>query len=437
MKITAPRIVRAKWSSEKAFVLATTAAAVGLGNIWRFPYIAGENGGAAFIIAYLVTVIVIGLPLMLVEISAGKLENGGVVKTFRALNKKAAIFGWAVVLLTMLIMSYYLVITGWTLGYAVDSLSGGVQSFSQFTDGPAPLFYFGIVTVITAVAVFKGVKFIEVLSRYLVPVLLAVIIALTIYSLTLPGAGEAFAFLLQPDFNAFASPSLWALAFGQAFYSLAIGQGYLLTYGSFVPEKTNLPRATSIVAGVETSVALIAGFMIFPIIFTFGLSPSEGTELAFEALPLAFADISFGAILSIAFFWLFFLAAISSCIAGMEVVKNAMQEELRLKKIWATLAAFLPIFPLGVLSALSFTPLQVEILGRPLLELLDILTANQIVVVSSLVGGAIISWSIPRQSFVNLFANRYRALASHVVIATRYLWVVVLGVLIASMLIDV
>lgn len=437
MKITAPRIVRAKWSSEKAFVLATAAAAIGLGNIWRFPYIAGENGGAAFIIAYIVAVVVIGLPIMLVEISAGKIENGGVVKTFRALNKKAAIFGWAVILLTMLIMSYYLVITGWTLGYAVDSLSGSVQTFDQFTSGSAPLFYFGAVMLITAFAVFKGVKFIEVLSRYLVPVLLIVILALTAYSLTLPGAGEALAFLFRPDFTAFASPSLWALAFGQAFYSLAIGQGYLLTYGSYVPEKTNLPRATGIIAGVETSVALIAGLMIFPIIFTFGLNPSQGTELAFVALPLAFGDISFGAILAIAFFWLFFLAAISSCIAGMEVVKNAMQEEMRLNKVWATVAAFLPIFPLGVLSALSFTPLQVEVLGRPLLELLDILTANQVVIVSGLVGGAIISWSIPRQNFVNLFANRYRALASHVVIATRYLWIVVLGVLLLSMFIDI
>lgn len=250
MRITAKRVNRSKWSSEKAFVLATAAAAVGLGNVWRFPYIAGENGGAAFIIAYLMAVLVLGVPLMLLEISAGRVEHGGVVRTFRAINKRAATLGWLIVSLTLIIMSYYLVITGWTMGYAFDSLTGNIRTFAEFTGSLEPLLYFGAVVLITAFIVFRGVKAIELLSKIMMPLFLLVILVLTGYSLTLPGTGEALTFLFAPDFSSFFSPTLWMLAFGQAFYSLAIGQGYLITYGSFLHDKVNLPRATLWVAGV-------------------------------------------------------------------------------------------------------------------------------------------------------------------------------------------
>lgn len=435
MKITAARITRSQWSSEKAFVFAMAAAAVGLGNIWRFPYVAGANGGAAFIIAYLIAIIAIGLPLMLVEISAGRIEKGGVVKTFRTVNKHAAWFGWLVVTLTLVILSYYLVITGWTLGYAVDSLSGSIRPFSQFTDSAEPLLYFGIVTAVTALVAFRGVRLIELTSRMLMPVLLLLILFLTGYSLTLGGASEALSFLFAPDFSAFTSPKLWALAFGQAFYSLAIGQGYLMTYGSYMPKRINIPRATATVAGVETGVALIAGLMIFPIVFTFGLNPAEGTELAFTTLPLAFGNISIGPLLAIVFFWLFFLAAISSCIASMLVIKTAIREELRLTNGWSVIAGFLLLMPLGLLSALSFTPLEFSVMGRPFLEVMDLFTANQVVILSGLIGGAIISWSIPRHRIINLFADKRRAMAAHTIVAARYLWLAVLAILAGSLLV--
>lgn len=434
MDITSSRIVRAKWSSERAFVLATAAAAVGLGNVWRFPYMAGENGGAAFILAYIVAVLTLGIPLMIMEISAGRIERGSPVKTFRALYRPAQWFGWLVVGLTMLIMSYYLVITGWTLGYAVDSLRGTIQPFDEFTAGFASIWYFLAVVIITALVVARGVKLIELLSKIMMPLFVLIILFLTGYSLTLPGAGEALSFLFTPDFSSFLSPTLWVLAFGQAFYSLAIGQGYLITYGSFVPDHVDLPRATGIVAIFETIVALIAGLMIFPLVFTFGLNPEQGADLAFSTLPLAFANIPFGSTLAIAFFWLFFLAAVSSCIAGMEVIKTALREELRLTQTWATVAAFMPILPLGLLAALSFTSVEFVVLGRPFLEVLDIFAANQIVILLGLIGGAIIAWRIPRQTVVNSFSNRYRHYAKHVILATKYLWVIVVGILLLSFL---
>ena len=435
MEITAPKITRSKWSSEKAFIYATAAAAVGLGNIWRFPYIVGENGGAAFIIAYLIAVIALGIPLMILEISAGKIERGSPVKTFRAVHRRAGAFGWLIVGLTMMIMSYYLVITGWSMGYAIDSLSGNVRDFAVFTDSLEPLLYFGLVALITAFVVAKGVKLIEVTARLLMPILIVTILGITAYSLTLDGTREAMSFLFDPDFTALTSPALWVLAFGQAFFSLAVGQGYLITYGSFLPDHVNIPRAAGTVAGIETGVALIAGLMIFPFVFTFGLNPAEGSELAFSTLPIAFGEIPLGAIVGAVFFWLLFLAALSSCIAGMEVVKTAMREELRLTHNWATVAAFLPILPLGILAAISFTPVEFQVLGRPFLEVLDIFAANQTVVFLGIVGGALFSWLVPRHEIVNKFKNHHRKLASKTVTFIRYAWIGVLGILLISFLI--
>ncbi len=434
MKITASKIIRSKWSSEKAFVLATAAAAVGLGNVWRFPYIAGENGGAAFIIAYIFAVLALGIPLMIVEISAGNIKKGGPVRTFRAMNKKMAFFGWLVVGLTMIIMSYYLVITGWTLGYALESLTGNISSFEDFTSDYRSLFYFLIVCGFTAFIVARGVSAIEILNKIMMPLFLLIILVLTGYSLTLEGTGRALSFLFEPDMSSFLSPQLWVLAFGQAFYSLAVGQGYLITYGSFLPENINIPRSVSIVAIFETGVALIAGLMIFPLVFTFGLDPAGGADLAFTTLPIAFGNIPLGLILAIPFFWLFFLAAISSCIAGMEVVKTSMREELRLTHKWATVASFLPILPLGILAALSFTPADLSFMGRPFLEVLDMFAANQVVIALGLIGGAIISWSVSPSLIINQFSNNFRRYASHTLRATRYLWVIVLLILIISFL---
>ncbi len=416
-----PNVVR--WSNETGFVLATAAAAVGLGNLWRFPYVAGENGGAAFVIAYLLAVVVVGIPLMVLEISAGRAERGSPVRTFRSIYKPASVLGWGIVLLTVIIMSYYLVITGWTLGFAVEAVQGNLISFEGFTDGYITLLYFAIVALITGVVVARGVSAIEVLSKFMMPILITIVIILTVNSLTMEGRGEALQFLFNPDFSLWRSPTLWLLAFGQAFYSLAVGQGYLITYGSFLPRTVNLPRASGMVALIETGIAILAGLMMFPIVFSFQeLDPGEGTELAFTTLPLAFEQMgAWGGLLGAVFFVLFFVAAISSCIAGMEVVKNAVKEEFQVSSVVATLISFIPIIPLGILSALSFTPLEVEVLGRPFLDVLDLFAANQIVVTSGILGGAVISWCISREDLINGFGTRWYKLAWWTVTAARYL----------------
>ncbi len=411
-----------RWSSEKAFVFATIAAAVGLGNLWRFPYIAGDNGGGAFVFAYIISIVILGLPLMMLEINAGRVERGSPVRTFRKIWKKASIFGWLVVGLTAIIMSYYLVITGWTLGFAIDSYTGNIDSFESFTSGYIPLLLFAIVTGITWYVVAKGIRAIEWLAKILMPILIAIVLGITAYSLTLEGAGEAIQFLFNPELSAMLDHNIWLLAAGQAFYSLAIGQGYLITYGSFLPKNTNLPRATGWVAGVESSIAIIAGLMMFPIVFTFGLNPGEGPELAFTTLPTAFEAMGFiGSTIAIFFFSLFFLAAISSCIAGMEVAKTAVKQEFDLTNKKAALYAFLPILPLGILSALSYTPMRVDLFGMPFLDALDLLAATQIVVSLGIIGGAIISWKIPKTHLVEGFGSENKRLAHWCVNISRLL----------------
>ncbi len=424
-----------QWTSERGFILATAAAAVGLGNIWRFPYIVGENGGGSFVIAYIVSVILLGIPLMVLEISAGKTEHGSPIKTFRSINKRTSVFGWFVVALTIIIMSYYFAVTSWTLGFAVESYLGISQTFAEFTSNYMPLLYFFIVIGLAGFVVFKGLRAIEFLSKILMPFLFLIVIFLAIHSLTLESAGEALTFLFKPNLSSLSSISVWLLAFGQAFYSLAVGQGYLITYGSFLSDKINLPRAAGFVAFGETIVALLAGVIIFPIVFTFGLNPEQGTQLAFTTLPYVFELIPYGKYLAIMFFTLFFLAAISSCIAGMEVVKTAFKEEFKLSKKKATFYAFLPVLPLGFLSALSFTPVGFSFLGRPFLELLDLFAANQVVVASALIGGVIISWSISKNELVNSFGTKWKKMAKMIINIFRFLPLLAVIILVLALFI--
>lgn len=389
---------RAQWSSEPAFVFSMTAAAVGLGNLWRFPYMVGENGGGAFILAYLICLFVFGFPIMLLEVGTGRLATGNTVKTFRKAHRKfGSLFGSFVVLLTVAITSYYLVITGWTLGYAVSALSFDISSFDEFTSGYNSLYYFFAVTFLCVAILIRGVEAIEKVSKFLMPILLLIIIGLVIIALHLPGRKEASEFILATDFSRLADFNIWFFALGQAFFTLAVGQGYLITYGSYIPEKTNIPRACMIVTITETSIAFLAGWMIFPIVFTYGLDPGEGSALAFNTLPLAFEQMTGGAYLAIGFFSLFFMAAFSSCLAGLKVIIAAIEEEFRFSHTRAILITGGLMIALGVPSALSFSPVSLEMMGMPFLDFVDQFGGTNTVVASGLIGAGIFCWSIPRK----------------------------------------
>ncbi|WP_197030802.1 sodium-dependent transporter [Halomonas sp. BC04] len=356
---------RGQWSSEPAFIFSMAAAAVGLGNLWRFPYMVGEHGGAAFILAYLLALVIICLPIMYLEVAAGRLAQGNTVHTYRQVNRFGAWYGWFVVGLTFLITSYYLVITGWTLGYALDALRNEVKVFDEFSSGYASLYYFFAILVLASLVLMRGLSAIERFSKFLMPVLLAVIIGLVIVASRMEGWAEARRFLLHADFSAWRNPDLWVMAFGQGFYTLAIGQGYLVTYGSYIPRKAHVPRACLVVGVTETCIALLAGWMIFPFVFTFGMDPGEGSQLAFSTLPRVFEHMAWGYPVALLFFSLFFLAAFSSSLAGLKVVISAVAEELRLSHGKAVLAVAGVLSLIGIPSALSFSPISLTIGDEP------------------------------------------------------------------------
>lgn len=422
---------RKQWSSEPAFVASMAAATVGLGNLWRFPYMVGENGGGAFVVAYLLALVVVVLPIMVLEVAAGRLSKGSTVQTYRQVNRFGVVYGWFVVLITMAITSYYLVVTGWTLGYAVDAARGDLRVFGEFSGGYNSLWYFIAVTILAAVVLAKDIKAIELLSKILMPVLLLVIIGLVVFASTTPGWSQTKDFFFQVDWSRLADGRLWAFAFGQAFYTLAIGQGYLVTYGSFIPKKTHVPRACLIVAGTETSVALLAGWMIFPFVFTLGLEPSEGSQLAFVTLPRVFDTMVGGYWVAVLFFGLFFMAAFSSALAGLKVMIAAVAEEFRLSNTVAVVIVSLLMLVLGTASALSFTPLDWNIAGEPVLDMVDRIAGGNVIIFSGVLGAALFCWFIPPQTIRTVLGTESRWWEWRIYLVGRYLplvmtlWIVV------------
>ena len=417
---------RGQWSSEPAFVFSMAAAAVGLGNIWRFPYLAGEYGGGGFILAYLIAMVVVCLPLMYLEVAAGRLAQGNTVHTFRQVHRSGAWYGWFVVGLTTAITSYYLVITGWTLGYAVDAVRNEVRLFDEFSAGWASLGWTVVVVVLATALLIRGISAIERFSKVLMPLLGVLIIGLVITASRTPGWDEARDFLLAADLGALTEPSLWVIAFGQGFYSLAIGQGYLVTYGSYIPERAHVPRASVIIAVTETCIALLAGWMIFPFVFTHDLDPGEGSQLAFNTLPRAFEGMAFGPAVAIAFFVLFFVAAFSSSLAGLKVILSAVAEEFRLRHTRAVLLVTGAMLVLALPSALSFTPVDLRIGDERVLDFIDQNVGGQLILFSGIVGAALFSWLLPGDRLQEALGSTSRWWLRRVQVVGRWLPVAVL-----------
>ena len=417
---------RAQWSSEPAFVFSMSAAAVGLGNLWRFPYMVGEFGGAAFILAYLLALFIICMPIMYLEVAAGRLAQGNTVHTYRQVNKFGVWYGWFVVGLTILITSYYLVITGWTLGYSVDAIRGDLRPFSSFSSGYASVYFFFTIVALGGIVLIRGIRAIETFSKFLMPLLILVVVGLVLSASRMEGWEEAKAFLLYADFNAWREPKLWVMAFGQGFYTLALGQGYLVTYGSYIPKKAHVPRACIIVGVTETCIALLAGWMIFPFVFSYGLDPGEGSQLAFTTLPRVFENLAWGFPVAIAFFSLFFLAAFSSSLAGLKVIVSAVAEEFRLSNTKSVLIVAGLMLLLGIPSALSFTPVELSIGGMPFLDWIDQMVGTQVVLFSGIFGAGFFCWFVPPKRLRHALGTHTRYWELRIYIIGRWLPFVVI-----------
>lgn len=382
---------REHWQSRIGFILAAAGSAVGLGNIWKFPYLVGENGGASFIIVYLFCVAIIGLPVVIAEILIGRTAQKNPVGSFRELSNGSRFWsgiGFVGVIAGFLILSYYTVIAGWSLGYIVQSCTGcfeemeNVRESAMLFDGLSSMGWWcilfqGIFSAITILIIYFGVtKGIERASKIMMPLLLLLIIVMVIRGITLEGAKEGIDYLLKADFSNITTRTV-LIALGQAFFSLSLGMGALLTYGSYMSKNENIPSSALSIVILDTVIAILAGFMIFPAVFAMGMQPDQGESLIFRILPIVFNTIPGGFVFRIVFFFLLSLAALTSTISLLEVITSFAVDELKLSRKKSAIIFGILVFLVGVPSALSTGILKdVEIFGLTFFGLADFIASN-------------------------------------------------------------
>ena len=392
--------IHGSWSGRFAFVLAATGSAVGLGNIWKFPYIAGENGGGAFVLVYLVCIAIIGIPIMMAEVMLGRRGRQSPINTMTALAKEAGAHpGWrwlgvAGVLAGFLILSYYSVIAGWALAYVFRGMAGtfsgataeGIDSiFQQLTGDPERLLaWHTLFMVMTMIVVARGVRSgIERAVRYLVPALFFLLIMLDGYALASGAFGQGLDFLFTPDFGKLTADGVLT-AMGHAFFTLSLGMGAIMVYGSYLPDRTSIAKTSITIALLDTLVALLAGMAIFPIVFVNGLEPGAGPGLIFQTLPIAFGHMPGGSFFGTLFFVLLVFAAWTSAISLIEPAVAWLVENHGVTRVHAAVYAGIATWGFGLLTILSFNnwsefyPLSfIPVFETStIFDLLDYLTAN-------------------------------------------------------------
>ena len=385
---------RANFGSKIGVVLAAAGSAVGLGNVWRFPYEAGQNGGAAFILIYLACVILLGAPIMISEFIIGRRSQANTAGAYKMLapNTQWKWVGFWGVMTGFLILSYYSVVAGWTLEYVVEAGVGGLvgktpaefeDSFFAFSQNPwRPLLWLGVFLLLTHFIIVKGVESgIERYSKIMMPILFMIIIVLVFCSLALPGGEKGLEFLLKPDFSKVDSGTFLG-AMGQAFFSLSLGMGCLCTYASYFSKDTNLVKTTFSVAGIDTLIAVLAGLIIFPAAFSVGIQPDKGASLVFITLPNVF-QMAFGGVpllayvFSLMFYILLALAALTSTISLHEVATAYLHEEFHFSRKKAAWCVTGGCMALGVVCSLSLGVLQwFEVFGLTFFDLFDFVTAK-------------------------------------------------------------
>ncbi len=407
---------REHWASRLGFVMAAAGSAVGLGNVWRFPYVAGENGGAAFLIIYLAIVFTLGISIMIAELAIGRAAQTNPVGATRLLGGRAwAGLGYLGVLAAFLILSFYTVIAGWTLSYAMKMASGALsrsgadtaQTFAGFVADPAQTIPAAAVfMVLTIAVVLGGVKGgIERASMVLMPLLFLILVALATRAVTLPGAGAGLRFFLTPDFSKVGVATL-TTALGQAFFSLSIGLGAMMTYGSYLDRDQNIGHAAGWVVGLDTLAAMLAGFAILPAVFAAGLNPEAGPGLAFVTLPTVFASIPLGALFGTLFFVLLAIAALTSSISLLEPIVAYLIDEHGMRRVPMTIAAGAAAFLLSIPSALSLGPWAgFTVFGKGILDLLDALTAGIMLPVGGLLVAIFVGWVIAPRMMAEISAG--------------------------------
>ncbi len=400
---------RATLGGKLSAVLVAAGSSVGLGNIWRFPYVAGENGGGAFLIIYVLCVLLLGLPLMIAEFTVGRASHRNAVGAYRALNPRWSFLGYNGVLAAFLILGFYFVVSGWTAEYMVHSVTGSFARvstageykdiFETFISNPwRPVLYTCLFVLATHFVIALGVqKGIERSAKILMPLLLLILIVLSIHSLLMPGGEAGLKFLFAPDFSK-VTPSTVLVALGQAFFSLSIGIGTMVTYASYFKPDTDLRHTALNVTILDTLVAVLAGVVIFPAVFSVGIAPSSGPSLVFITLPGIFNGMPLSMVWSSVFFLLLIVAALTSTISLHEVVTAYLHEEWHLSRRAAAWTTTLSTGALGAVASLSMGVLGGwTICGLNIFDSLDYLTANIMLPVGGLLTCLFVGWRLDRQ----------------------------------------
>lgn len=398
-----------------AFILAASGSAIGLGNIWKFPYLVGENGGGAFVLVYLVCILAIGIPIMMAETMLGRRGRQSPINTMASLADEAGAshvwryVGWLGVLSGFLILSYYSVIAGWSMAYIMKMAGGFLQQVGAeqaeraFLDIKASadvqLVWHSAFMGATVLIVSKGVsEGIERVTSVMMPGLLLMLVALVIYAAGTEGYAEAMTFLFKPDFSKLTSESV-LIAMGQAFFSLGLGMGAIMVYGSYLPDHVSIARSSAFVAAADTLVALLAGMAIFPVVFSNHLLPGMGPGLIFETLPLAFGQMPGGSLFGTLFFILVFFSAITSAVALIEPAVAWLTENRGLSRARSSCYAGLVCWLIGLGTLLSFNAWSDRTwFGRNFFELVDFLTADVMLPVGGLLVAVFAGWIVRKEN---------------------------------------
>ena len=403
------RSIHGEWSSRWAFILAATGAAVGLGNVWKFPYITGENGGGAFVLVYLLCITVIGIPVMMAEILIGRRGRRNPASAMMLLaiesgrSRHWGFIGYITICAGFLILSYYSVIAGWALDYIFQSAAGHFSHasatqidnlFTQLVQSPLQLImWHSIIIGTTVLVVARGLeKGLERAVRFMFPAMLLLLFVLLLYAISSGHFWQGFSFLFKPDFSKLTSQGSLA-AMGHAFFTLSVATGTIMMYGAYVPRNASIAKAAIAIAIADTSVALIAGLVIFPIVFADQLSPGQGPGLLFKTLPLAFGHIPYGTLFGTLFFVMLVFAALTSAISLLEPTVAWLIERFHLSRARATFLSGCVIWLLGLGTVFSFNiGSEIKWLGLDFFNLLDYLTANIMLPIGGLLVAIFTAW---------------------------------------------
>ncbi|MFQ5559139.1 MAG: sodium-dependent transporter [Nitrospinota bacterium] len=399
---------RVQWSGRVAFILATAGSAIGLGNIWKFPYIAGINGGGAFVLIYLVCIALVGIPIMIAEMYIGQRGQKNAVTSFEVLDKKGTWWrmpGFMGIVSAFLILSFYSVVGGWILDFEFRALLGNLVSMDEKVIGETlssllkspwrQLFWHTLFMGITCYIVAAGIRQgLERWNNVLMPVLLLLLLILLARVLFLPGFGEAMSFLFTPDFSKLTGEGILE-AVGHSFFTLSLGMGAIITYGSYLKEGEDLQKISLIVAFMDTIIALIAGVVIFSVVFSFNMEPGAGPGLIFSTLPVLLSKMQGGSLMAVGFFLLVAFAALTSAVSLLEVVVAYWDETQHLDRKRGAVVSSVSIYLVGILSVLSTNILaNVKIFDLTFFDLFDKLTSSYLLPVGGLLISLFFGWKL-------------------------------------------